>query len=236
MLPFAGKPLLQHQLELLNRFGIERAAVVKGYRGDRVIAPGTKAYWNSEFATTNMVSSLFTAEAELAEDIIITYGDVIYDAAFLRSVLDFTGGDIGVAIDMQWRTYYDARFSDALSDAESLRMTPDRRIIDIGRRSPLPEDIHGQYVGVLKVTRQGCEQLRKCYHQLCARCSDTFAFRGRDLRNLYMTDLIQILIDSSVPVHAIAVNHGWLEFDSAEDFKRAEDWRRSGQLGEFCRI
>jgi choline kinase len=236
MLRFAGKPLIQHQVDVLSNHGISDIAVVKGYHGDKIIVQATKVYWNNDFTSTNMVASLFAAEAELAGDVIISYGDVVYDSAFLEAVLAFSRGDIGVAVDMEWRRYYEARFTDALSDAESLCMTPDMQITDIGRRTPVQDDIQGQYVGVLKLTREGCARLRAVYHHIRCCSAGTWRFRGRTLHQLYMTDLIQILIDSGVPVHAIPVRNGWLEFDSAEDLVRANHWWRTGRLAEFFRV
>lgn len=236
MMLFAGVPLLKHQLDVLAEAGIRDLCIVKGHLGDRVVAPGARVYWNRDYADTNMVCSLFAAESELFGDVIITYGDVIYDQGFLDTVLAFSGMGVGVAVDVAWHEYYSARFGDAFIDAESLRLSPEMMITDIGRRSPLVDDIRGQYVGVIRLSHEGCEEVRRVYRNLCSRADADWEFRGRKLRHLYMTDLLQLVINAGVPVHGIPVRNGWLEFDSEEDLRRATDWWRTGVLGRFYRM
>jgi len=39
------------------------------------------------------------------------------------------------------------------------------------------------------------------------------------LDNLYMTDLLQLVINAGFKVSGVPVNHGWLEVDSKEDLE-----------------
>jgi len=235
MLHFAGKPILHHQLDLLASYGIDDVSIVKGYLGDALVAPDAKVYWNREYASSNMVESLFAAEEALNGGVIVTYADILYDSGFLETVLASNDSDIGVAVDMRWRDYYEARFDDPFTEAESLIMTTGGMICDIGRSSPSCDDVMAQYVGVIKLNDAGCVALRHLYQRLKGSCPEGWHFRGRRLSQLYMTDLLQLLIDHGIPVYGIPVANGWLEFDSQADLAKAHRWWSSGQLQCYFR-
>ena len=55
-------------------------------------------------------------------------------------------------------------------------------------------------------------------------------FGGRTPDAMYMTDLLQHLIDSGIAVHAVPVEGGWLEVDTVEDLERFEELHTRGLL------
>ena len=50
----------------------------------------------------------------------------------------------------------------------------------------------------------------------------TAQYDGKDFNNMYMTSLIQNLIDNDWQVQAALINRGWLEVDSVEDLQAYE--------------
>ena len=55
-------------------------------------------------------------------------------------------------------------------------------------------------------------------------------FGGRTPDAMYMTDLLQHLIDSGIAVHAVPVEGGWLEVDTVDDLDRFEELHTRGLL------
>src|SRR5690554_8191510 len=80
MVELKGKALLHHQLEVLEQCDVKKQdiALAAGYLQEALVAPGIKQYRNEQYATTNMVSTLFAAEdfMQAGEDLIISYGDI----------------------------------------------------------------------------------------------------------------------------------------------------------------
>ena len=235
MLRFGGRPLVHHQLDALKGAGISDVSIVAGYHADLIDAPGTKVYLNRDYEHTNMVVSLMAAAAELQGDVIVVYGDIIFDANLLATVLAASACDIGVTVDRDWQEYYAARFDDPASDAESLSLSETGTIRDIGRANPDAKDVHGRYVGVLRFTNRGCEIVTSVYAELQRRADAAWRFRSRSMPGLFMTDFLQLIVDAGHPVQAISVNRGWIEFDTVEDVNRANMWRRTGVLTRFLR-
>ena len=95
MLPLAGKPLLEHQIELARRFGIEEAILLTGHRGDVIqehFGDGSK--WGMKIRCHRETQPLGTAGAVkeiqswLRQDFLVFYGDVVMDID-LAALLDF---------------------------------------------------------------------------------------------------------------------------------------------------
>ena len=76
-----GKPLLFHQIEILNACEIENIAIATGYKAEKFAALGYQTFHNEFFNSTNMVESLFAARTFLEksnDDVLISYGDIVY--------------------------------------------------------------------------------------------------------------------------------------------------------------
>ena len=82
-----GRSLLDRQLDVLNSENVDPIIVVGGYRAEMLRRENIKLHINPLFSETNMVWTLFCAEADLEGDIILSYGDIVYSREILRSLL-----------------------------------------------------------------------------------------------------------------------------------------------------
>ena len=98
-----------------------------------------------------MVYSLFTAEPEIKGNLIISYADIVFDYNVLNTLLETAIYDISVVVDLLWKEYYQKRFVDPFKEAESLVCDADGGILNIGQANPAPENVCGQYIGLIKL-------------------------------------------------------------------------------------
>ena len=233
MVELAGKPLLHHQLEVLRDAGLSKILLVGGYRAERLNAEGVEIELNPKFATTNMVSTLFCAEEWMqeGEDLIIAYGDIIYEPKVLQSLLA-ADAPIAISVDKQWQRLWEARMEDPLKDAETLKLQEGNRVIEVGKKPQSLEEIQGQYMGLIKVRGDTVKQFRKAWHSL-----DRDAhYDGQDFDNMYMTSFIQHLIDTGVVVQAAFTDGGWIEVDSVEDLDFYNQLHKADTLDKFVTL
>ena len=59
---------------------------------------------------------------------------------------------------------------------------------------------------------------------------------GKPVRKAYMTDLLQALIEEKEAVKAVSFQHGWIEFDTNEDYETACGWAGDGTLNKFVTL
>ncbi|MFC1902369.1 phosphocholine cytidylyltransferase family protein, partial [Chloroflexota bacterium] len=154
---------------------------------------------------------------------IVSYGDIIYEPVVLEQLLAADHA-ISVIIDRGWELYWKQRFENVLDDAETLQVDKSGCIISIGQKPLSIEQIEGQYIGLTAFKGEGVEVLRSVYHQAQLEAvGGQYPLRGeRPFCKLYMTDILQGIIDSGFPVHQVPVWRAWLEIDSLKDIELAE--------------
>jgi L-glutamine-phosphate cytidylyltransferase len=212
LVPLKGTPLIEYQLEALRHLGVEDVTVVSGYRAEALDAYGLRRVHNPEFATTNMVHSLFCAEKELSGDVILSYGDIIFEPRVLES-LEQCRGDIAVVVDRGWQSLWQLRMEDVLSDAETMKIDDKGHIRELGKKPRSLDEIQGQYIGLMRFSGRIWNEVRRIYHALAPGAR----YDGRPLPQMFMTSFLQILADEGIALHAALVDHGWLEVDTVRD-------------------
>ena len=136
--PVAGKRILDWILEALAGGGIERqdVAFVGGYRIEQIRAdyPAFAYFHNPDWATTNILASLFCAEPAMAPGFVCSYADILYRPEVVRKLLA-SPADITLAVDTDFRRRYRRRSQHPELDAEKVRASGDR-IVEVNRRIP----------------------------------------------------------------------------------------------------
>jgi choline kinase len=233
MVELLGKPLLHRQLEVLRAAGIHDVALVGGYCAEGLLAEGVEVVLNPRYAQTNMVSTLFCAEALMVpgQDLLIAYGDIIYEPRVLEAVLQ---GDapLSVAIDRQWRRFWEIRMENPLADAETLKLDEHDCIVELGKKPKDYSEIQGQYMGLIKVRGDQVAAFRAAWHAL----DRQGVYDGKDFDNMYMTSFLQHLIDQGWQAKAAFTDNGWLEVDTVEDLDQYQQMQASGQLASFIQL
>lgn len=204
--------LLERQISVLHSENIENILMIGGYKA-KVLPKNIRLRINTKFSETNMVWTLFTAEDELDGDLIIGYGDIVYSKKILKKLLD-SRSDISVIIDKEWELYWRARNEDPLDDAETLKLDKNGLIREIGKKPDNIEDIEGQYIGLMRFNDSGIRILKQVYNNI----KNSNQVSKDSLKNLYMTDLLQAVIDDGHSVQSILVNESWVEVDTVSDF------------------
>lgn len=233
LVELGGRPLLSWTLSAAKSAGIADVVVVGGYRVETLGKYTDRVIANPHFATTNMVRTLFCAEAEFGDGFIMSYGDIAYSPRVLRQLMD-DPSPISVAVDRSWRPYWQQRFEDPLADAETLDLDDRGFITDIGQKPSRIDDIKAQYIGLVAFRAEGVKQLVAAYRAAQVdQEAGRMPFEGkRSLDQLYMTDLLQGLISRGAGLKAVPIDRGWVEVDSPRDLSIAEDYVATGGLGE----
>lgn len=223
-----GIPLLEYQLEVLREQGIDDVVVVTGYRAEALGAYGLRTVKNEKFATTNMVHSLFCAEKELQGDVVLCYGDIIYEPRVLASLQE-APGDIAVVVDRGWQALWQLRMEDVLADAETMKINEKGHITELGKKPRSLDEIQGQYIGLVRFSERILPEVRKIYRGLDRNAQ----YDGKSFSQMYMTSFLQILAGRGLPLHAAEVNHGWLEVDTLRDKEAYERLPAQTPLFDF---
>ncbi|MEZ3422372.1 MAG: phosphocholine cytidylyltransferase family protein [Lachnospiraceae bacterium] len=231
MVEVNGKSIIKRQLNTMYSCGIKEndITIVSGYKSE-VLKEGlnnTSIHFivNREYETTNMVYSLMCARDILEEndDILVSYGDIIYSIPVLQEVLGNTE-EASVVVDDGWYSYWSARCPDPLDDAETLVIDHEGCLAEIGQKTTNISKIQSQYIGLMRFKGKGLEALLETSREALERTkSGRKLWRtDRDYYKMYMTDLLQGMADEGYKLKALHIQRGWYEIDDLDDLKLAE--------------
>ena len=219
MVELLYKPLIKHQIDILNSKKITEIYVATGYLDEKISFPQIKGkYYNPRYDKTNMVVSLFSAlEIMEGDDLLITYGDIVYSEKVIDKVLN-DASDIGVVVDKEWETYWNSRMENPLDDAETLKINESGDIIELGKKSNNIKDIQGQYIGMVKIRKDFVPKFINFYNKLDRFC----LYDGKDFDNMYMTSFLQKITEELTHLKPIYINNGWMEIDEPTDLNHTQ--------------
>jgi len=213
LLEVGGKSILAMQVDEFNKVGIKQIAVVRGYAKNKVAAPGFSVIDNDLYAETKELYSLWLAREQIKENTVISYGDIIFKNYILNDLLNDMN-DITVIVDA------DVEIGGRERDYVSTDIPYSRKLYSGSVRfvkmsvDLKPEEIHGEFIGLWKVTKTGAVIVKKALAELSER---------PDFKQLTLADLFNHI----VAFHPIAVKYikgSWLDIDTIRDLRKAGDW------------
>jgi len=234
MVNLFGKTLLEWQISVFKKCGISDITIVTGYRHELIDFHGLTFFQNKNFETTNMVESLFCASEKLNKSTIVCYGDIIFEGKVLNRLIQ-SKSDFSIVVDKQWKKYWEMRFDDPLTDAESLKIDNDGNIISIGQKVQKINEIEGQYNGLMKFQNSGIEKLKQFYEKTKNQSKNKPNPLNPHVsfNQSYMTDFLQGLINEGCKLEAVQIKNGWLELDSIDDYNKYTELFSKKTISEF---
>ena len=220
MLDFGGKTLLERQLFSYKDNGIEDISLIRGYKKDKIKYKGIKYFDNNDYKDNNILNSIFYGEEVIHGNIIISYSDILFEPFVVKRAIE-SDHDISVIVDVDWRDYYIGRNEHPLSEAENVIFNSNNEVVKIGKIASDKEEVHGEFIGMIKLNHRGCEILKQNFHRVKKLYWNKPFQRAKIFQKAYLTDMIQELVDIGVKVHCVMIERGWKEIDTVEDYKKA---------------
>lgn len=233
MVTLMNLPMLARQIAVLREGGVEDISIVGGYRAECLDVLGLPVIANPAYDSTNMVESLMRARAlfDGKDDVIMAYGDIVYEPRVLSALLQACG-EIVVTADLGWQRLWSARMEDYASDVESFRLRADGSVAELGKRPGSLAEVEAQYIGLVRFPAACHASLLAFYDGL----DRADRYDGQPFPKMYMTSFIQQLIDRGWNVRPALIENGWLEVDTVEDLRRYEALAATGQLDTICHL
>ncbi|MBN2782743.1 MAG: phosphocholine cytidylyltransferase family protein [Campylobacterales bacterium] len=217
MVEYKNKSIIDYILTSMNSCNLSNITIVDGYKKevleDYLKEKNISFYTNENYNSTNMVSTLFCAKEFMDDDLIISYADIVYDKKILQKLID-SKDDFSVVVDKRWRELWSQRMDNPLEDAETLKVK-DEKIIELGKKPNSYDDVEGQYIGLIKISKNILDKVIDYYENL----DKNGIYDGKDFNNMYMTSFIQMIIDNLLDVTPVFIDGGWVEIDCCEDLK-----------------
>jgi choline kinase len=220
MVPVAGKPILQRQVDALRAHGVDDVIVVRGYLGDRITVDGLRFYENPRFRENNILASLMYAASELDEEFVFSYSDIVFHPDVVATLMA-TKGDAALVIDRQWMRAYEGRTEHPVPEAE-LASVESGRVTRVGKRAVPQEQAVGEFIGLARFSGAVGKLMRNEYVRLDKELAGGPFGSAPRFEVAYLTDMLNHLIERGSEMRPAFIDEQWREIDTTQDLERAE--------------
>jgi choline kinase len=229
MVTVGGKSILHWQLDALAAAGVDEVVIVRGYLGDRInpgARPGLRVRFvdNPDWASNNILTSLFYAEDEMPPGFLFSYSDIVFAPEHARRLAEGTG-PVGLVVDRRWRDAYEGRTLHPVSEAELARVEGTdvaARVTRVGKRLVAAEEAAGEFIGLARFSPEGAAALRGVWRAARARGLDAPFGAAISLAQAYLTDGLNGVAADGVALVPTFIDGRWREIDTEQDLARAE--------------
>jgi len=202
------KTILQHQLDIYKKCGINKIAIVTGYKKNLFDKFEIKKFNNKNWNKTNMVYSLIKAKHWLKNyNCIVSYSDILIGKETIQDLIK-AKYKLTLPYNLNWKKNWKLRYSKPLSDLETFRINKNQDIIDIGNQAKTFKEIQGQFMGLLKFTPHAWNRVNFFLNK-----------QNEKKENMQMTQLVQKIIKKKIlKVKGIPIKDQWFEVDNFNDY------------------
>lgn len=219
MLEVDNKTIIKRQIEMFNNVGITNIIIIRGFEAEKIDYDDVKYYDNKNYDETNMLYSLFCAENELNEEVIVSYSDIVFEMNLLEKLIKYEG-NVVVPVDINWKEYWEERYGRIDKDTESLHLN-NGKITSLGVEDVEPEEMEARYIGLVKLSKKGCQYFKEIWHKdKNEYWNKPWKNSNKNLKNAYLTDMLQAVVDKGYDVEAMKYKRGWYEFDTNKDYEK----------------
>ena len=209
-----GTPILEYQLEIFEMCGINDITLVAGYKKNKLDYLSKEIILNLKFNSTNMLYSLYCALDKIKGDVLISYGDSVFDKSIINKMI-LSKNDISIASDLRWKEYWKSRYLDPLSDLETFKVNNNGFIELLGEKAFSYDQIEGQYIGLIRLNSNGSKTFSKELKYFFSKK----IVNKKPFKDAYLTDFLQALIIKDIKLKAVGVSGNYIEIDTVEDLE-----------------
>ena len=218
MVKLFDKSLIEMQIDIFKKCGIDDISIVTGYLPEKIKFPSINYFNNENFSTTAGNESLYCAKQKL-NDTIICYADLVFDISIIKKMIDFNG-DVGIAVESDWKSHYVGRTSHPLSEADNVLFDESGKIIELRKNIQKHNSNIGEFLGVMKLSSKSSSLFLKRFSELKESHVGTF-HDSSSLKQSILPDMIQELIDLGINVEPVMISGKWCEIDTPQDLEFA---------------
>ena len=221
MVKLFEKSLLEMQIDIFKQYDINDITIVTGYLGEKITFPDINYIKNKNFSLTNINESLFCAREKFQTESLISYSDIIYEKKNIERIANFNG-DIGVGVRLNWKPHYKGRTLHPTSEAENV-VIENNKIVKIQKNISKCEknQVVGEFIGIMKLSKNASDILVQKYLELKKSHIGKF-HNAPSLKQAYITDMLQEIIDSDYLVEPVIIEGKWCEVDTIQDIEYAK--------------
>ena len=217
-----GKSILERQISLLRKNNVNDIVVITGYKKEKFTFKNIEYVHNPNFREQEQTGSLMVARSEIVGDILIMFGDILFEETILQQMLN-SKCDIVIAIDKNWEKSYEERPDNPKSEADKV-LIKDDKVIQISAKNigmKNNDNYIGEFLGLMKLSPKGSKILIEQYEKLenshIGKFHDAPSFKKAKF-----VDILQELLSLGIIITPVSIIGKWCEIDTKHDLEIAK--------------
>jgi choline kinase len=203
-----NRSILDHNVNFYKKFN--NKIIVAGYKNEKIKAFAKKFDFkivkNTKFRSTNMVYSLFLSSKFIKQDVVICYGDIIFDGNIYKK-LNLKGNLI--PLNLNWLNLWKKRMSTKMIRKDAENLTIKNGYLDSIGGKITKNYPTSQYMGLLKLEKKSFFTMKSFFNKLHNKKIDMTTFINK---------VIKI---KKIKIKTIKYKKFWFEIDSHKDINVA---------------
>lgn len=156
--------------------------------------------YNAEYADKGNIYSYYLALQKIDDDFILINSDTIFHSDILKNLLEHEKSNVLAVDDVK------------TLGSEEMKIIHQNQEIKKIHKSLNPEQSHGEYIGIAKLSKKNKQDLIKATEEML-----------EEDDSLYYEDALQRAIDNNLLIHAVSTNGlPCMEIDTPEDLANAK--------------
>ncbi|MBT4675782.1 MAG: phosphocholine cytidylyltransferase family protein [Thaumarchaeota archaeon] len=216
-----GKSIIERQINLLSKKNINDIVIVTGYKKEKFTFKNIEYVFNPNFLTDEQAGSLMRAREKFSGDVLIMFGDILFDEQILEQVLN-VNDHIAIAIDKNWKKSYLERNDNPIDKADKV-LLKNNKIVQVSAKQ-IDADLNvetGELLGIMKLSSEGSKILIEHYEKLENNHTGKF-HDAESFQKAKFVDILQELISTGISINPIIITGNWCEIDTPDDLARAK--------------
>ncbi|MEE2999884.1 MAG: phosphoenolpyruvate mutase [Pseudomonadota bacterium] len=218
MIKIGGEALLERMVKQFKKIGINKSVVIAGYKAESINISGVEIRINENYEIGGELMSLTCAKKDFDNDMVITYGDLLFREHILRDLLE-VNGEIVIIVD-------------SASENPNITGSPDVAFCNNSDdRSPFMQNIilkelssknkinnaipSGHWIGMMRVRQEGRKWIETAIEDLQS---------SSNFEKLTIPDLLNHIIANGKTINVHYINGHWLDVNSINDIGAAGDF------------
>jgi len=209
MVKISGTPILSKQIEMFNNAGIKNITVVRGFAKDKISLTNADYLDNDDYLSTKELYSLYLAKDKLADNTIITFGDIIFKSFILNELMN-QNSDITIVAD-SIKSKIDRKCDFVITDKPFSKLFfDDVATLKSVSSSYKAENSNGEFIGMLRLNNRGCEIVKDQLEKMSQR---------QDFANLTLNDFLNEIVKEHT-VNVKFITGSWSDIDTIVDLQQ----------------
>ena len=216
-----GKSILERQIELFKKFGINEIFIVTGYKNNKIKFSDINCVYNSEYQQTEQIGSLMKARNEISGDVIISFGDILFEEKILEELLE-NKDDFVLVSDPNWKKSYESRPDNPPTQSDFIALK-NNKIIKFFKNSLEIDNSYSvvEFIGLMKMSAMSSNIFLQKYNNLEKSHTGKFHFAS-SFMNAKFIDFFEELRLSGIQMYTLNINGKWCEIDTIQDLEIAK--------------